>query len=163
MNKKLLVLLCAGVAGLISACNGGSNTSAQNMPVGGTPFTGTFTPGIGNLTPGSTVNTCNYSIGSFETLTFTVSESGPTVFQDGSLYPNQNVMSGYFNNPVNQNNPCFTGTVTYSGCGYAQSGTVKFNGCSVYLVGSGYQFTATYYLYSTSGTLILSGSVNATK
>ncbi len=162
MNKKILVVLCVGIASVISGCNGGT-TSSQNMPVGGTPFTGTFSPGIGNLTTGSTVNMCNYSLGSFETLTFTVNESGPTIFQDGSLYPNQNVMSGSFNNPVNQNNPCFTGTVTYSGCSYAQSGVVKFNGCSVYLVGSGYQFTATYYLYTTSGTLILSGSVNATK
>lgn len=161
MNKKILVMLCVGIASVISGCNGGT-TSSQNMPVGGTPFTGTFSPGIGNLTTGSSVNSCNSPLG-FETLYFTVSESGPTYFQSSPSNPTYTAFNGYFTNPVNQNNPCFTGTVTYSGCSYAQSGTIKFNGCSVYLVGSGYQFTATYYLYTSSGTLILSGSVNATK
>ena len=72
-------------------------------------------------------------------------------------------MNGPFTNPVNTNNPCMTGTVTYSGCSYAQGGKVTFNGCSVVLLGSGYQFTATYYLYTAQNTLIQSGTVNATK
>ena len=146
----------------ISACDSGG-PAAQNMPVGGAPFTGIFTPGIGNLGNGASINTCSTVGGQTETMTFTVSESGPTVFQDGALYPNQNVMNGTFTNPVNTNKPCFTGTVTYSGCSYAQGGRVTFNGCSVVLLGSGYQFTATYYLYTAQNTLIQSGSVNATK
>ncbi len=144
----------------ISACDSGG-PAAQNMPVGGAPFTGIFTPGIGNLGNGSTINTCNTAGARNETLIFTVSESGPTIFQDTTLL--QNVISGTFTNPVNTNNPCFTGTITYSGCSYAQGGRVTFNGCSVVLLGSGYQFTATYYLYTAQNTLIQSGSVNATK
>mgnify|MGYP000647343154 FL=1 len=144
----------------ISACDSGG-PAAQNMPVGGAPFTGIFTPGIGNLGMGSTINTCNTAGARNETLIFTVSESGPTIFQDTTLL--QNIISGTFTNPVNTNNPCFTGTITYSGCSYAQGGRVTFNGCSVVLLGSGYQFTATYYLYTAQNTLIQSGSVNATK
>jgi hypothetical protein len=163
MKTTYLRLVLAVVATIgVSACDSGS-PAAQNMPVGGAPFTGIFTPGIGNMGNGASINTCNAVGAQTETMTFTVSESGPTVFQDGALYPNQNVMNGTFTNPVNTNNPCFTGTVTYSGCSYAQGGRVTFNGCSVVLLGSGYQFTATYYLYTAQNTLIQSGSVNATK
>jgi hypothetical protein len=156
-----LILALVTTSG-ISACDGGS-PAAQNMPVGGAPFTGIFTPGIGNLANGSSINTCLAGLGSSETMTFTVSESGPTFFVDGQLLTNPNIMNGTFTNPVNTNNPCFTGTITYSGCAYAQGGRVIFNGCSVVLLGSGYQFKATYYLYTDQNTLIQSGSVNATK
>lgn len=161
MKTTYLSLVLALVTTIgISACDSGS-PAAQNMPVGGAPFTGIFTPGIGNLANGSSINTCNALGAQTETLIFTVSESGPTVFQDTTLL--QNVMNGTFTNPVNTNNPCFTGTVTYSACSYAQGGRVTFNGCSVVLLGSGYQFKATYYLYTNQNTLIQSGSVNATK
>lgn len=156
-----LVLALVTTIGISACASGGP--AAQNMPAGGAPFTGTFTPGIGNLGNGSSINTCNTVGARTETMTFTVNESGPTVFQDGALYPNQNVMNGPFVNPVNTNNPCMTATVTYSGCSYAQGGKVTFNGCSVVLLGSGYQFTATYYLYTAQNTLIQSGTVNATK
>jgi hypothetical protein len=156
------MIVACGVS--LAACNSGGSDggSAQNMPVGGT-FTGTFTPGIGNLTTGGSINTCNKLSAVTERLTFMVNESGgPTIFQDGELYPNQNIISGTFNNPVNQNNPCLSGTVTYSGCSYANKGKITYTACSVYQSGSSYVFTAIYYLYTSSNQFIQQGTVNAT-
>lgn len=156
------MIVACGVS--LAACNSGGSGggSAQNMPVGGT-FTGTFTPGIGNLTNGGSINICNKLSAVTETLTFAVNESsGPTIFYDGALYPNQNIISGVFNNPVNQNNPCLSGTVTYSGCSYANQGKITYTACSVYQSGSAYVFTAIYYLYTSNNQFIQQGTVNAT-
>jgi len=153
------VIVACGVS--LAACNSGDSGSTQNMPTGGI-FTGTFTPGIGNLTTGNRVDTCSSMVESTETLTFVVNESGPTIFQDGKLYPNQNIISGTFNNPVNQNNPCLSGTVTYSGCSSANQGQITYSACSVYQSGSAYIFTAIYRLYTFDGVFIQQGTVNAT-
>ncbi len=160
--KNLILSLMISVCGIsLVACNsGGSSSDAQNMPVGGTPFSGTFTPGIGNVT--SLGNSCNFTMTN-ENLTFTVAESTPTNFIDITNFSNQTIFSGYFSNPVNQNQTCFTGTVQYSLCGNAQSGTIKFVGCSLYLSGAQYIFSSQYYLYSVQGTLLTTGTVNATK
>ena len=74
----------------------------------------------------------------------------------------QNIISGTFNNPVNQNNPCLSGNITYSACQYANGGRITYTACSVYQSGSAYTFTAIYYLYTSSGQLIQQGTVNAT-
>ncbi|MBP7781397.1 MAG: hypothetical protein KA049_00440 [Burkholderiales bacterium] len=154
------MIVACGVS--LAACNSGGSDggSAQNMPVGGTPFSGTFTPGIGNVTSSGT--SCNFTA-STENLIFTVSESTPTNFIDITNFANQTIFTGNFINPVNQNSTCFNGTVTYSQCGNAQSGTIKFVGCSVYLSGSQYIFRSQYYLYSAIGNLLTTGSVYATK
>ncbi|HCY39352.1 MAG TPA: hypothetical protein DHV02_05755 [Neisseriales bacterium] len=163
MRNLILSLMIVACGISLAACNSGDSGNAQNMPVGGT-FTGTFTPGIGNLTTGGSINTCNKLSAVTEMLTFSVNESGgPTIFQDGALYPNQNIISGTFNNPVNQNNPCLSGTVTYSGCSYANQGKITYTACSVYQSGSSYVFTAIYYLYTSDGRqFIQQGTVNAT-
>lgn len=161
--KNLILSSMVIVCGIsLSACNSGDSTSsAQNMPVGGTPFNGVFTPGIGNVT--SLGQSCNFAMTS-ENLIFTVAESTPTSFIDITSFSNsQTIFSGTFSNPVNQNQTCFTGNIEYSQCGNAQSGTIKFAGCSVYLSGAQYIFTSQYYLYSALGTLLTTGTVNATK
>lgn len=152
------MLVACGIS--LAACNSGDSGSAQNMPVGGTPFSGTFTPGIGNVTSSGT--SCNFT-GSTENLIFTVAESTPTSFIDITNFANQTIFTGNFINPVNQNSTCLNGAVTYSQCGNAQSGTIKFVGCSVYLSGSQYIFRSQYYLYSAIGNLLTTGSVYATK
>lgn len=161
--KNLIVTSLILVCGIsLSACDsGGSGSAAQNMPVGGTPFNGVFTPGIGNVT--SLGNSCNFAQSS-ENLIFTVAESTPTSFIDiTSFSTSQTIFSGTFNNPVNQNQTCFTGNIQYSQCGNAQSGTIKLVGCSVYLSGAQYIFSSQYYLYSALGNLLTTGTVNATK
>ena len=162
MKKLYLSVVCLFALGLIACNGGGSNTTAQNMPVGSPPFTGTFTPGIGNVTINGT--SCNFT-NSSEMLNFTVNESSPTIFDDNTFFSSDTVIfSGNFVNPVNQNTPCFQGNVTSSLCGNAQSGTIKFVGCSVYLsASSAYIFKAQYYLYSPAGTLLTVGTVNANK
>ncbi len=159
MKNLYLSIVCLSFC--LTACGGGGGGSAQNMPIGGTPFTGIFSPGIGNVGI-----ECNFeSVPQVtETLTFVVNESEPTFFQDGLLYPNENIFNGFFTNPVNQNNPCFDGNITYSDCGSAQSGTIKFFGCSVYLSASSqYIFHSQYYLYDGFGQLLTTGTVDATK
>lgn len=160
--RNLLLSLVSMVCGVgLAACNSGDSGNAQNMPVGGTPFSGVFTPGIGNVT--SLGNSCNFAMTS-ENLIFTVAESTPTSFIDITNFStSQTIFSGYFSNPVNQNQTCFTGNVQYSQCGNAQSGSIKLVGCSVYSSGSQYIFTSQYYLYSALGTLLTMGTVNATK
>lgn len=159
-----LSLVMGTVVLLLTACGSGNNTS-QNMPVGGTNFVGTLTPGVGNLQNYNppTTNTCNASNAQSENVQFQVQSESSTYFFDPSSGFYTNIFSGYFTNPVNQNNPCFTGTILYSQCGNAQSGTIKFNACSVYLNGNHYQFNAVYYLYTNGGQLIQTGTVNATK
>ena len=92
------MLVACGIS--LAACNSGDSGSAQNMPVGGTPFSGTFTPGIGNVTSSGT--SCNFT-GSTENLIFTVAESTPTSFIDITNFANQTIFTGNFINPVNQN------------------------------------------------------------
>lgn len=161
--KNLILSSMVIVCGIsLSACNSGdSASSAQNMPVGGTSFSGVVTPGIGNVT--SSGQSCNFNLSS-ENLTFNVAESTPTNFIDITNFStSQTIFSGDFSNPVNQNQPCFTGNIQYSQCGNAQSGTIKFTGCSVYLSGSQYIFAAQYYLYANGGYLLTTGTINATK
>ena len=130
------------------------------MPVGGT-FTGTFTPGIGNLS--SSGSSCNFTA-STEQLVFSVAESTPTNFIDIKSWSTPvQVISGSFSNPVNQNSTCFNSITVFSQCGNANGGTIKFVGCSVYLSGSQYIFTSQYRLYSAQGYLLTTGSVYATK
>lgn len=163
MKLKLVqaIFYIISVATVI-ACSTG--TSGQNMPIGGTAFTGTFTPGIGNLTNGVTGSSCTSN--GPENLTFIVQES-TTVFYDLNIGSGQvPIIQGSFVNGgqnVNQNNPCFNGTVTYSTCGAAQSGSITFNACSVSLQGNTYVFQATYYLYTSSGISLGSGPIYATK
>lgn len=157
MNVLMSMVVITGIV----ACSVGE--TGQNMPIGGTAFTGTFTPGIGNLTTAG-ANAC--ASNGPEQLTFIVQES-TTVFYDLNIGSGTvPIIQGSFVNGgqnVNQNNPCFNGTVTYSTCAPAQSGTITFNACSVNLMGSTYQFIATYYLYSAGGISLGSGTINAYK
>jgi hypothetical protein len=163
MQITKLVFITTMVLGLF-ACGGGSGKNEQVMPTGGSPFTGNFKPGIGNLTTGSTTNTCNSSNAESEVLYFVVNESSEaTNFQDKILNPTQIAFSGVFTDPVNQNNPCFTGKVKSSGCSYAQEGVIKFYNCRLLLIGDGYQFNANYQLYSWSKILLQTGTVSAVK
>lgn len=160
MKKLYLSVVCLFTLGLVACNGGGSNNTAQNMPVGNPPFTGTFTPGIGNVG-----QDCIFT-GTTEQLDFTVNESAPTGFYDDtSTFSNHPlIFSGTFNNPVNQNTTCFQGTVSYSQCGNAQSGIIQFVGCSVYLSATGqYIFRSQYYLNSATGLRLASGTVYATK
>jgi len=161
MNKISNIVMGVIFLAGITAC--GTGETGQSMPIGGTAFTGTFTPGIGNLTTAG-ANACTNN--GPEQLTFIVQES-TTIFYDLNIGSGQvPVIQGSFANGgqnVNQNNPCFTGTVTYSTCAPAQSGTITFNACSINLLGSSYQFMATYYLYSADGISLGSGTINAYK
>ena len=165
MNKILITLIaCLG----LYACGGG-NTSAQNMPVGGTNFIGTLTPGVGNLQNINppTTSTCNALTAPTENIQFQVQESGTQFFDPNSpsylQVPPLSIFTGIFINPVNQNNPCLTASINSSQCTNAQSGQIQFKACNIYLSGNHYQFTATYYLYTNGGQFIQSGTVNATK
>ncbi len=161
MKSAMIKLFYLTTAIILIAC--GAGTEGQSMPIGGTAFTGTFTPGIGNLSNGG-ANAC-ISNGP-EQLTFIVQES-TTVFYDLNIGSGQiPIIQGSFVNGgqnVNQNNPCFNGVVSYSTCAAAQSGTITFNACSVTLQGSIYVFQATYYLFSADGVSIGSGPIYATK
>lgn len=163
MKNKLLVILCVGVAVLMAGCGGGNNNS-QNMPVGGV-FNTTFTPGIYNAS--NSGNGCTSSMSETGLLYPQSSISYGTITgipANGILY------YGYFNNPINQNNPCFTGVVGKSDpangytaipsqCTNANGGTLEFYGCSVMLIGNHYQFNATYQILQDNG-VVLQGTVS---
>ncbi len=162
MNKLLLNFALIGIAIVgLSACGSGSTTQ-NNMPIGGSPFTGTFSFGIGNA---SGINTCTNN--GAESLTFVVQSGGSTSFYDNSLTANSLIITGSFANngqAVSQNNPCFTGTVSYSPCGAANQGNITFYGCSVSLVGSSYIFNASYSITpANSSAIVISGTINAVK
>lgn len=165
MKTNILSIILYGcIACSLAACGNGQST-AQNMPYDGTtPFTGTMTPGIGQGYITTNGGGCNVvGNGSPENISFYVTESSPVVINDTSLQPSANplVNYGYFTNPVNQNNPCFTGKVIVSGCANLQNATIIFNGCSVPLIGNHYQFTATYTIQAPG--YYLSGTINANK
>ena len=164
MNKKILVVLCVGIASVISGCNGGSNTSAQNMPVGGV-FNMTYTPGIYSAS-----NSGNGCANNFSDSGLLYPQSSISYGTNSGAPVNGILYYGYFTNPVNQNNPCFTGTVGKSDpvnnypaipsqCTNANGGTLKFFGCSVMLVGNHYQFNATYQILQGNG-VVLQGTVS---
>jgi hypothetical protein len=161
MKQTLNLIMSVFITAAVVACSAGE--TGQSMPIGGTAFTGTFTPGIGNLTTAG-ANAC--ASNGPEQLTFIVQES-TTVFYDLNIGSGTvPIIQGSFVNGgqnVNQNNPCFNGVVTYSTCGPAQTGKITFNACSVNLLGSTYQFLATYYLYSGEGISLGSGTINAYK
>jgi hypothetical protein len=114
-------LIMVGVAG----CNSG--TTDQNMPVGGS-FYGTLTPSVGCTTVGAESVTT-------EAITFSVSESGPTIIYDTTnplqLNPPGQIISGTFQNPINQNTNCYSGSVTNSRCRNIQNATIVFSSCSL--------------------------------
>ena len=160
MNKLLILLLPIGLI----ACESGAST-AQYMPAGGTNFVGTLTPGVGNLQnyQPPTTSTCDASSAKSETIQFQVQSESPTAFFDPTPGIYNNIFSGMFSNPVNQNNPCFTGTISYTQCGNAASGQIQFKACTLVLNGNHYEFNALYYLYAAGGQFIQSGSIAANK
>lgn len=158
-SNGLLVLGVVVGFGLVSC--GGGNTTAQNMPAGGTAFFGTLSPGVGNSTnSGSQGCTTEPS----ELVTFSVPESGVTAFVDNvnpsSMY-GRTIFSGTFNNPVNQNNPCFSSVISASTCTNIQSAKITFSACTVNLIGNSYRFTAIYTI--TANGYTQTGNVNASK
>jgi hypothetical protein len=73
-----LSLVMGAVVLLLTACGSG-NTDAQNMPVGGTSFFGTLSPGVGN-SANSGSQGCIAATS--EQITFSVPESGVSSFID---------------------------------------------------------------------------------
>ena len=166
--KKLLISLFILASYILTGCGGG-NTSGQSIPIGGTNFIGTLTPGVGNLQNNvpQTTSTCNAMNAQSENIQFQAQESGTQFYDPNSpaylQVPPLSIFAGIFSNPVNQSNPCLVANINYSQCGNAQSGTIKFNACNVYLNGNHYQFSAVYYLYTSGGQLIQTGNIAASK
>lgn len=146
---------------MLSSCYSGTNQNPPQNIATSVPLTGNFVLGVAN---GLSSPDGGCMSGEVEDIDFIVNSGSlnTTIYDVSGSIP-RGIVSGNFTNPINQNNPCFTGNILSNNCGYALNGTIKFFNCSASnatIDGEDINnFAASYQMFAPNGQFIQAGLI----